>query len=480
VRGSPPPEEPRAPGGAVSPGALERLRGLGGESETALEIRRALPVVIAAAVVSVVSLLTTVVVAHVLTTDAYGTLVVLLGLFLVLSLPGSALLVGVVRRMSVWEAEGHGEQIRPWVGRVHTVGVVGVVCLAGVMWLVRVPVAHALSLSGPSGVMEILTAGGVWVLVSIDRGLLQGRQDYRHLAINLMIEATTRTLGTIVLAEALGLEGAALGLLVAEIVTAVHARIVAMRALSTPPSATTVAPPPAPSPPPVAAGTRPERVPAGTVHGRGALAADVVAALASLALLALLQNIDIIVLGSKAHTGRGAYAAISVPSKALVFGALVFLNYLLPEAAIRHHRGSHALRQLGHTLVVLALPCVTLLLFALFAPRWLLGLVFGHRLTAAAPAFATLVSAMILLSVTVLLTVYLLGVGWRWVIALLGAGAAALALLTARADGHFLGTARADLAVQGALTVAMVVAFVAVHRSGAERRAIAASGGVPG
>jgi hypothetical protein len=477
------------------------------------DIRRAIPLAIASALVGVASLLTTVFVAHVLTTRGYGTLVVLLGLFLVISMPGSALLVGVVRRVTAWEAGGFADRVRPWVGRVHRTGQLALVALAVVTWLLRVPVAHALSLPGPSGVMEILTAGGVWVLVSIDRGLLQVRQSYVALSVNLVLEATMRTVVTVVLAKEFGVEGAALGLLLAELVTAAHARITSTRTLATPPAATVLAatPPAAtvlaaepaaatapalwatatapalwatpPAAPVIAAESRVTGVEgtgatvALTAHRGRDLAADVVTALASLALLAVLQNADVILLGSKAPHRSGAYAAISVPSKALVFGALVFVNYLLPEATIRHQRGSHALRQLGHTLVVVAVPCAVLLALAVAVPRRLLGVVFGHRLTAAAPAFSTLVLAMILLSVTVVLTVYLLGVGWRWVAVILAAGAGALAASAALAGGRYLSTARADLAVQAGLCAVMVVAFVVAHRRSSRRRPVAMPAG---
>jgi O-antigen/teichoic acid export membrane protein len=417
---------------------------------------------VAAALVGVASLLTTIFVAHVLTTREYGTLVVLLGLFLVLSMPGSALLVGVVRRISSWEARGMGERVHPWVRRVHRVGELVVVALAVVMWLVRVPVAHALSLPSPSGVMEILTAGGVWVLVSIDRGLLQVRQDYVHLSVNLVIEASARTVLTVALAAELGVEGAALGLLMAELLTAGHARYTSRRALARPSTVTTGSVDSS-AIGPLAGIEAPGGVVALAVHSRRDLVADVLTALGSLALLALLQNTDVILLGSRAPHNAGAYAAISVPSKALVFGALVLANYLLPEATIRHQQGAHALRQLGYTLAVLALPSALLLALSVLVPRQLLGAVFGHHLTAAAPAFSTLVGAMILLSVTVVLSVYLLGVGWRWVVAILAVGTGVLATLVARADGHILSTARADLVAQAVLCAAMVVMFVTVN-----------------
>ncbi len=160
----------------------------------------------------------------------------------------------------------------------------------------------------------------------------------------------------------------------------------------------------------------------------------------------------------------GAYAAISVPAKALVFWALVLANYLLPEATIRHHQGRHALAQLAHTLAVLAPPAAGLLGVAVVAPRWFLSLVFGSTYAAGAGAFWGLVLAMVCLCVTTVLTSYLLGVGWRWIVALLGAGGVGLAAGTVAARGQLVATARADLVVQAALAVVLAVAFGTVHR----------------
>lgn len=432
-----------------------------------------LPIVAAGAAAGASSLLTTVLVARLLTSRGYGAFIVLLGMFLVLSMPGSALLVAVVRRITTWESEGRGDRVHAWVVRVHRVGALAVVVLALAIFLVRAPLISALSLPGPGGVVEILTAAGIWVLVSIDRGLLQARQDYRNLSINLVVEAVTRTAFTIGFAAVWGVTGAALGVLLGELITAVHARLTAMRALDRHPSVAPVAVPvvagPAVAGPAVdesAIADPEQRI---SAHSGRQLAADLVTALVSLALLAVLQNADVIVLGSRAPHHSGSYAAISVPSKALVFAALVFVNYLLPESAIRWNQGSHALRQLGHTLMVLLLPAALLVGLSTLVPRTLLDVVFGSKLAAAAPAFSTLVLAMVFLCLTVVLTVYLLGVGWRWVVVLLAAGTGALVLFTIRAHGQFLATARADLVVQAVLALLMTLAFAEVHRRAGHR-----------
>ena len=144
----------------------------------------------------------------------------------------------------------------------------------------------------------------------------------------------------------------------------------------------------------------------------------------------------------------GSYAAVSVASKALVFGAIVLGGYLLPEAAIRWRQGGHALRQLAVTLLLLAVPAVLLLVVALGAPHLLVSVVFSSRYLGAERAFVPLVLAMVCLSITVVLTMYLLAVGRRWITVLLVVGAGAVTLAVVHAHGVPQTTARADLAVQ--------------------------------
>ena len=155
------------------------------------------------------------------------------------------------------------------------------------------------------------------------------------------------------------------------------------------------------------------------------LLADLGAAFVALAMIALLQNVDVIVVGREAPWVSGSYAAVSVASKALVFGAIVLGGYLLPEAAIRWRQGGHALRQLAVTLLLLAVPAGVLLAVAAGRAPAAPVVVFSARYLGAVPAFLPLVLAMVCLSITVVLTMYLLAVGRRWITALLVVGAAA-------------------------------------------------------
>lgn len=404
--------------------------------------------VAAGGLASAANLISTVVVARSLLSVDYGALNKLLSLFLVLSMPGMALMVGVVRRVTAWELQGRGREALAWMSRAQRVGATVVVVMAASVWLARGPIVSAMGLRGPTGLVEVVSAGGVWVLVAMDRGMLQARRRYRALSANLLVEGGVRTAGMIVLtAGGLGLQGAAIGILAGELAAAVHARLAVIRTYRHDDTAAGL-----------------DRV-ADVLHTGRDLFTDVAVAMISLALLAALQNADVVVFGSRVPGRSGEYAAISVPAKALVFLALLLGNYLLPEASIRHRQGRHALNQLGHTVGLLALPALVLLLFAWMMPARFLGLVFGAKYEGGAHGFAPLVLSMALLCVTVVLTIYLLGTGWRWVVAPLAAGTALLVSLCLVAGRSLVATTHADLLVQAVLAATMVGAFVLRHRS---------------
>ena len=70
---------------------------------------------------------------------------------------------------------------------------------------------------------------------------------------------------------------------------------------------------------------------------------------------------------------------------------------------------------------------------------------------------------MACLGATVVLTNYLLGAARRWIVAFLGIGVVFLLLLIHVAHGGIMGTARAELLVQGTVALSVLVAFVIVH-----------------
>ncbi len=450
------------------PRAPDRARlARAGRSRRAPELRAGLtdagPVAVAGLLVNGASALVVVVVARLVSPREYGAVNQLLGLFFVLSMPGSAVLVGVVRRVTAWRMAGQLHLVTRWVRRVHRLLGGLVVVGAVVVTVTQSWIAQQLGLPSDAGVVTVLVAGGLWIVLCVDRGLLQSERAYRPLAGNLLLEGAGRTTAVLVLVLAgLGVAGYGLGVLLGEVGAVVEARwVIRRRGIA---SAGEGQPEhPGLDIVPTEAATADQVPVLVTPSGRRQLLGDVAAAFVALGLLALLQNADVIVVGRYDRAAAGPYAAISVASKALVFAALALGSYLLPEATIRWHAGGHAMRQLGVTLVLAELPAAVLLCLAVSVPKPLLRLVFSARLTAAAPAFATLAAAMAFLCVTVLLTNYLIGTGTRWVVGVLGGGGLAVLGAVVAARGRPVATARADLAVQAAVCVALCASFLLVH-----------------
>ncbi len=407
------------------------------------------------------SLIVTLVLARVLAVHDYGALNQLVGVFFVVSTPGSAVLVGVVRRVSRWP--GRIEDVGSWGAALHRRASSATLVFAVAVLAAGAQVARLLGRHDPLAFDAVAIAGGVWVLLCIDRGLLQAHREYRVLSGNLLIEAGCRAACMIGFAAAgLGVTGVAAGVLVAELCTALHARVIASRAwreqvrgLRPPGRATKTQ----------WLGPWSDAWQRGARFGRDAsVRRDVFAAVGALAALAVLQNIDVIVMGKEAPRAAGAYAAVSVSSKALVFVGMVVAGYLLPEAAMSWREGGHALRQLAVALSVLALPALLLVAAAAAIPQVFLAAAFSRRYVSAAGAFLPLALAMVCLSATVMVTMYLLGVGDRRFVGVLAGGALGATVAVVLANGVPRTTALCDLVVQAALLGGAVTELARVHR----------------
>ncbi|MCW2546106.1 MAG: hypothetical protein JWN96_566 [Mycobacterium sp.] len=192
---------------------------------------------------------------------------------------------------------------------------------------------------------------------------------------------------------------------------------------------------------------------------------DSVIALSALAALAVLQNVDVLVLGRHDPASSGSYGAVSVASKALVLIAFVLAGFLLPEAASRRAAGHHALTPLAVSLGFVAVPSVVLILISVTSGHELLSLAFGDRLAGSSAALTPLALAMALLAASVMLTHYLLAAGSRAVIALLAVAAVATTIALAIAGTGPREVAWSDAVAQGVLVLALASLVAVHHRS---------------
>jgi glycosyltransferase involved in cell wall biosynthesis/O-antigen/teichoic acid export membrane protein len=321
--------------------------------------------------------------------DGYGALAAIISGFLILMVGGQSIQVAAAREATLGRLGAEGRlraTLQTWTRQL----VIATVVLAAVGALVRTPLAHLLGTpEHPWAAAALLPTGSLWLLLSLQRGVLQGLRAYGPVGISIVGEAGGRIVcGLVLWAVGLGVTGAYLGNPLAFVLMALWlgARLSQM-----------LGPAEAEGP-----RTRP-------ITG---LIGDNWLPLLGLLLLAVLQNVDVIVGRHQFHgDSAGSYAVAAVAAKSVVWVAIGVGLQLLPEATRRAASGLDPrpalLRALG---VLAAVAAPALLIFAL-VPHLLLRVAFGPDLTEAASALPVLGLAMTLLAVAYLTVQYMVALG---------------------------------------------------------------------
>ena len=354
--------------------------------------------------------------------------------------------------------EGHDPALSANVRRWTRALVALAVAVAAAAVLAREPLADLIGVDLEWGAAAVLPMGVLWLLLCIQRGVLQGIGRYGAVGASLIGEASGRLVAALVLVAAgLGAAGAFVGqgvsvALMAVILTPLlHDRLRA-----------------------VGAGDGPAtRSLADVVRGAGA-------PLAALALFALLQNIDVIVVGHLVGDDAGSdYAAVSVAAKAILWIAIGLGLFLLPEASRRAASGEDGRPVLARTLALVAIVGVPIVLVYAVAGRLVLELAFGADLADASGALPWLALAMLLLAVVYLGVQFLLALKRTAFLALLAVAALAEPAALVAVGDDLTAVALAVLGVQAALAAAVVALAWragAARHDGAEGREMAPVG----
>lgn len=373
----------------------------------------------------------TVVFARLLGREDYGALAAVTSTFLIVSVPGYALQVAAARATATGRialARDLRATVDRWTRRI----LVATVALALAGALLREPLADLIGVEEAWAAAAVLPTGGLWLLLSVQRGTLAGLGAYRPVGLSIVGEATGRLLlAAVLLAAGLGTTGAYLGMPAAMGCTALALGVVLARR--------------SPSE-------------AGDAWPLRSLAREATVPIAALVLIAALQNMDVIIV--RHHFGdslAGAYAAAAVAAKVVVWTAVGVGLYLLPEAARRAADGTAArpvlLRALG---VVGAVAAPALLVFAV-APEVVLRLGFGAEYEPGADALTLLALAMTLLGFGYLAVQFLLGIGSsRFLLPLAAVTLAEPVVLLARDFESIAGFAALVLAIQLAAAAAVL------------------------
>jgi glycosyltransferase involved in cell wall biosynthesis/O-antigen/teichoic acid export membrane protein len=352
---------------------------------------------LAAAVITsnVVALAFTIVFARVLGAGGYGSLAALVSAFIILMVPGSALQIAAAREVSRAVASGDpraGAGVKRWLTRLLAATVVVAVA--------AIPLRHVLG--AVINVDEVWAAAGVpltamlWMVLSVERGALQGFERYKLVGFSIIGESSARLLfGLALVAAGLDVTGAFLG----------SALSIGAMALALAPSLTR---------------RLPARDPDGDEPRLRDLLGDAWVPVLGLTLLFALQEVHVIVVKHEAtEDAAGSYAVAAVAAKAIIWVAVGLGLYLLPEAARRAKLGGDARPVLVRTLALIAAAAIPMVLIYALAAEPLLGAVFGDDLTEAAGALPWLGLAMALLACAYLSVQYLLALGrasFLWVL----------------------------------------------------------------
>ncbi len=375
---------------------------------------------------NVVALATTVAFGRILGVDGYGSLAALVSTFLILSVPGAALQVATAREGSLGRL-GEGRNLAATISRWTRTMVLATLVLSAVAALLRAPIASAIGVDEEWAAAATIPTACLWILLSIQRGALQSQRSYAAVGVSMPSEQFARlVLGVVLAVAGLGVTGAWLGTPLAMAALAAILGVRLRRQLGPP-------------------------EPAAPEHPLRALVVAGWTAIAGLALIAVLQNIDVIIAKHELTArGAGSYAAAAVAAKVVIWVAIGVGFHLLPEAARRHAAGRDARGVLGRALaVVLAVGVPCLLLYAA-VPKLVLKVAFGPKYESGSEALLLLTAAMTLLACTYLAVQLLLALHNRWFLVGLAAVAVLepLLLLTLGHGGSLASFAAIVLALQ--------------------------------
>ena len=160
---------------------------------------------------NVIALGFTVVMARVLGATDYGSLATLISAFIILMVPGSALQIAVAREVSASLAAGDGRAgtgVRRWIGRL----LIAALAVAVVAALLRGVLAAILNVDQEWAAAAVPVTAVLWMILSVERGALQGFQRYKLVAWSIIGEAAGRLAFALLLVGAGGdVTGAFLG-----------------------------------------------------------------------------------------------------------------------------------------------------------------------------------------------------------------------------------------------------------------------------
>jgi O-antigen/teichoic acid export membrane protein len=367
----------------------------------------------------------------------YGSLAALVSYFLILAVAGYAMQVATARE-AVLGHLGTGGELAATVRNWTKVLLIFTAAMTVVSVLVRHPIAQAVGVKYEWAAAPGIPAGCLYLLLCIMRGVLQGLGDYKAVGISLIGEQAARlVVGAVLAAAGLGtsarVTGAFIGTPLSFAAMMVYCAVLLRRRLG-----------------PEQPGQRPALDL--WVHVRRAWVP-----IAALAVIAVLQNIDIIAAKHRFTTSlASSYSATAVAAKVLIWVAMGAGFYLVPEVSRRRALGQDTRPVLAKALAIVGVAAIPCLLIYGAVPHLLIRLAFGPKRLLAVDSLFILGVAFTVLAATYLAVQYMLALRHTWFLLAIGAVAVAEPIFLLQASRKPVGFAVVVLAVQ---LVGAVLAF---------------------
>jgi O-antigen/teichoic acid export membrane protein len=373
------------------------------------ETAKAIGLAAATMAANLVAVVFTVIFTRLLGTDGYGSLAALLNLTIILFVPGSALQVAAAREGTLGRLGRGGElagTLRRWTR--HILVVLAVVAVGAA--LVREPLAAVLNVEQEWAAAAVPVTGVMWLLLCLQRGLLQSARAYKAVGLSVVLEALGRLAVSLAFVGlGAGVTGAYLGTLASLAVAATVVGYVLRRRLGAP-------------------------TPGARQHPLRAVARDAALPIAVLTVVAALQNVDVIMAKhALSDSVAGVYAATTVAAKAVVWIAVGLGFWVLPEATRRAAAGADPRAVLARGLGVIAVIAACALAVFATVPALLLRTAFGAEYETGETVLLALGAAYALLAAAYIGVQFLLGLRHRWFAAALALVAVAEPILLAGA-----------------------------------------------
>jgi O-antigen/teichoic acid export membrane protein len=380
--------------------------------------------------------------------DNYGRLAALISYLLILTVAGQAMQVATARE-GVLGHLGTGEALLATVRSWTRAMVAFTLALSVISIVLRQPIADVVGVKHyPWAAAAGLPAGCLFLQVSLLRGVLQGVGDYRSVGYSLVGEQASRlVLGAILAAAGLGVTGAYLGSLLSYVAMSLYCAFELGRSV-------------------YGRDWRPSRQ-ARTATREVAFrlwphVKRAWAPIAGLIVIAMLQNVDIIVANHQfTKHAASSYSAVAVAAKVLIWVAMGAGFYLVPEVSRRRAEGEDTRPVLARALAIILVCAVPVLLIFAFASDPLIRIAFGAGRASAHAALLPLGAAFTVLAATYLAIQYMLALKRTGFLIVMAAVAIAEPILLLQASSQPTKFASVVLAVQ---VVGAVLAFAMALR----------------